>query len=800
MQPRRGWFLAGLFLTTLAALALEILDTRLLSVLTWYHLSFFAVSVAMFGMSAGAVHVYLAGARFTGDSAARSLGRFGVWFALSIPLSHIVNLCIPLNLAKSLTAVSAFAISTLALSVPFYLAGVIVAVALTRIPGKIGLAYAVDLIGAAMGCLLVLPLLQATDISSAVLAIAFAAAAGAGCFFQFAGAGRRTLAFVLAVAFVLAAAANASIDKGFRVLSAKGKTLERGDIVFESWSIHAQVLVNKPKTDIPFYWGAVPEKNPPILPMIVMVIDGEAATCMTRWDGDPGSLDWSRRDLTSLPYHIRKGGDVCVIGVGGGRDILTALWARSASVTGIEINKTFIDLLKGPLREYANLDTRKDVTLVHDEARSYLTRTDERFDVVQMSLIDTFAASGAGAMTLSENGLYTIEAWGVFLDALKPGGILSVSRWHYPDDASETSRMVALGAAALLERGVANPADCLALVNYYGLSTLLVSNSPLSQEDIQGIERFADEFGFTLVAASGWEKTEPLIGGIARSRSLEELHEVIRDEPFDYSPPTDERPYFFNMIKPSSFFSEGFKARATLHATGNLLATATLALLGLIALGLVAGIIVWPLWRSGLPKMSGPGFASAVAYFACIGLGFMMVQIPYMQRFSIYLGHPTYAVAVILFSMILFAGLGSLLSDRANVESRPAWLLLYSLGIGATILALTFAHQPVIDSTIRFGLGARCVIVFALIAPLSLLMGVCFPTGMRLVNRISSDAMPWMWGVNGACGVLASVAAVWCSMWIGIEFSLYVAAALYAALFVPGWVLWKLGDKAVDSE
>ena len=289
-----------------------------------------------------------------------------------------------------------------------------------------------------------------------------------------------------------------------------------------------------------------------------MRIDGAAGTDMTRWDGRPESLQWVEHDVTALPYHLRKGGDNAVIGVGGGRDVLTALWAGSRSVTGIEINEVFLDLLEGPLRDYARLADDPRVTLVHDEARSYLTRTDERFDILQMSLIDTWAATGAGAFTLSENGLYTLEAWKTFLHTLKPGGLFSVSRWYSPGRVSETSRLVALATAALLADGAPNPREHMILATTLGVATLVISNQPFTATDLAALDRTAQTFGFQVLLAPRRPAPEPLLARIADSRSSADVEAAVADRQYDYTPPTDERPYFFNTLKLSSLRVPGF--------------------------------------------------------------------------------------------------------------------------------------------------------------------------------------------------------------------------------------------------
>jgi hypothetical protein len=192
--------------------------------------------------------------------------------------------------------------------------------------------------------------------------------------------------------------------------------------------------------------------------------------------------------------------------------------------------------------------------------------------------------------------------------------------------------------------------------------------------------------------------------------------------------------------------------------------------------------------RAGLPAMSPAHFAMSVAYFSIIGFGYMLIQIPFLQRFSVYLGHPTYTFSIILFAMILFTSLGSAISDRLPID-RHRWVLKLPLAIAASVVALTFAMQPIIDATIELELPLRSLIVVACTAPVALLLGFCFPVGMNLVGRVSPHAAAWMWGINGACGVLASIAAVAVSMWLGIHTNLIIAAALYALLTFPAHML-----------
>jgi hypothetical protein len=798
----RGWFLSGLFLTTLSALMLEVLDTRLLSVLTWYHLSFFAVSTAMFGLSAGAVHVYFGGVRFQGEGAQQQLAAFSLFYALSIPTTHLLILRVPFGLdlvSFHLMNVAGNALrAAFLLALPFYLAGIAIGIALTRVPGRIGVTYSVDLVGAAAGCLLAVPILRWSDISTATWAAGSLALAGAFCFQPARERGfQRVLVALLLAFFLVATVCNRypNFPWAARVSYTKEGRIQRETVFREAWNSHSQILVHYPLEGAPFFWGPGRGIEELRAETARLVIDGSADTHATRWDGDPNSLAWVRYDVTSAPYHLRQGGDAAVIGVGGGRDVLTALWARSRSVTGIELNGILIDLLQGELRDFTNIAGRKDVKLVHDEARSYLTRTAQHYDVLQMSLVDSWASTSAGGFTLSENGLYTREAWGVFLDRLKPRGIFSASRWFSPSQLSETSRLFALGVASLLDRGVSRPADHLVLLARHSVATLLVSPSPFAADDLSRLNQLTKQFDFQLVAAPGTPPNDPLLASILASRSPAELTEATRDEVFDYSVPTDARPYFFNLIKPSALV-RGRLSESAGVVEGNLLATTTLLLLIAVSATLVLAVILVPLGLARQRHERGGAFVAGMAYFALIGTAFMMVQIPYMQRFSVYLGHPTYAVVVILFSMILFTGIGSMLSDRLPLRRSSVVVVTLPVGIAALLILVLVSVQPAIESTISCELTTRCLVVLAFTAPVSLLLGCCFPIGMRLLGRVTDTLAPWMWGINGACSVLASALAVGVSMWVGIDASLVVAAVLYLALMVPTVSLYRRGSTA----
>ena len=779
---RAGWLYLGLSLAMSATLVLEILDTRLLSVLTWYHLSFLAVSLAMLGMAAGAVRVFLGGDRFSTERAPAVLPRYCAWLAISIPATHLANLCIPIPVLTefSLMEITAVAVATSVLAIPFVLSGVVVTIALTRTSGQVGRLYASDLGGAAFGCLAVIVLLNWSDITSVAFAAGATAAMGAWAFQRFAaggGGGRRYV--VLAAACAAIAVTNGIRADGFGIIYPKNRSqwLAQRHVEMSAWNSHSYITVQKPQTSPAFLWGPGIGGDRFTSTIAWVAIDGEAGTPITQWDGRRESIDWVQYDVTALVHHMRRG-RAAVIGVGGGRDVLSALWGGS-TVTGIEVNGILVNALLERYRDFANLATRSDVTLVHDEARSYLSRHPGQFDLLQMSLIDTWAATGAGAFSLSENGLYTREAWQVFLTSLTPGGVFSVSRWFAPGEISEATRVMAMATSVLLQRGIASPSRHIIMVSREKIATLLVSVEPFTDADRTAAEAAAGRFGFTVIAAPWQPAADSRMARILAAPDEAALGKATADDVFDFSPATDARPFFFSMLKPGAFLRVYDVPRGGVM-WGNLRATVTLVVLFAVATLLVALIVGWPLLRAGRPALSRGTFGWGVLYFAAIGCGFMFIQIPFLQRFSVYLGHPTYSLAIILFTMILAAGAGSFVSDRIPADGWYARRI--PIGIAVLTAVVIALLQPVANATVTYGLFSRSLVVVLFVAPIAFLLGFCFPIGMRLVGRSSSQAAAWMWGINGATGVLGSIVAVAISMWIGTYANLIVAGLLYSFL------------------
>jgi predicted membrane-bound spermidine synthase len=413
------------------------------------------------------------------------------------------------------------------------------------------------------------------------------------------------------------------------------------------------------------------------------------------------------------------------------------------------------------------------VTIVNDEARSYLARQAERFDIVQMSFIDTWAATAAGAYVLSENTLYTVEGWRVFLEHLTDHGLLAVSRATVP---AEMHRLVALARGTLTSLGVDHPERHIALVaNYHAvrppswgpMALVLVGREALSAETVTSIERTADRLGFTVLLKPGFAVDQTFVA-LATGNGLEEVNRRVQ---LNYDPPTDDSPFFFNMLRPRDWLRPELE-KVTVPAM------AVLMNVLLVVVVLTTVCIVLPLFmRGGIRRLHGAG--ALFVFFAAIGLGFMLIEVSVMQRLIIFLGHPVYGLTVILFVLLLGSGAGAFLTSRIPDESlahrgRLALAMLCVALVMAGGLTRWLVREFAASQT-----PVRVAASGAVLAVMGVFMGMAFPLGMRAAAR-RPELTPWLWGLNGAMSVLASVLAIVIAIASGIATSYWCGVGAYA--------------------
>ena len=415
-----------------------------------------------------------------------------------------------------------------------------------------------------------------------------------------------------------------------------------------------------------------------------------------------------------------------------------------------------------------------------------------------MSLVDTWAATGAGAYSLSENGLYTVEGWKHFLDALTPNGVYTVSRWYNPANASETGRVVSLAMTALRAHGVDDPRAHIFMAGTPILATIIVGAAPLSATDLSKLHETTHELGFTELISPDRDPGPGLLGEVLSARTEADFDELTKRYHLDLSAPTDDRPFFFNQLILTDLVSVAMgrlSQQGVLH--GNYSAGTTIAVIVALSLALVLATMIVP----SLPSLrqTSAGLATlGTLYFALIGLGFMFVEIGIIQRVSIFLGHPVYGLAIGLFSMILSTGVGSLLSERVRLDTRGR-LLVWAALLVFFVLVLSLWFPTLVRATEGMGLAVRALVALAAIVPAGAMMGFGFPTGMRLVNAIDRRPTPWFWAVNGACGVFAASVAVATSIAFSINASLWIGAICYVFLAPVAIALGRM-QTTVDRE
>lgn len=805
---------------------LQIIQTRILSVVAWYHLAFFVISMAMFGLTAGAVWVYLRGERYSQKTFSYDLSYYTAAFALATGICLLIQLSVVTVVVRSGMMLWVWAELALCIAIPFFFSGIVVSLALTRSPFPIGRVYGIDLLGAALGCLGVLVLLNFTDGPSAVLWVASLAALASHLFYHsrigtepaqappLHGLLRRR--GIILAGFAALAAVNGVTSYGFQPLIAKGQ-FEGGDShIFREWNTFSRIAVYPTRREMPSMWGPSPrffDQNYSI-EQRHLNIDGDAGTAAYRFTGDTKEIDFLKYDVTNLAYYLPDRQRVAVVGVGGGRDILSAALFRRSDITGVEINPIFVKLLteERGFADFTNVNRLPGVRFEIDEGRSWFARTSKRFDIIQMSLIDTWAATGAGAFSLSENGLYTVEAWKIFLSRLTPNGVYTVSRWYNKDDPGETGRMLSLAVAALQELGVPDPRSHIMLAAQGSIATLIVGRQAFSRADLAALEQAAATYDHQLLISPGMQPAHPVLGAIVAAQDRDALEKYTSSLTFDLTPAVDDRPFFFNQMplhKPKQVFQVSKDLFGSVTSTGgvggvrggNLIATGTLLMLGFIALIFVLAAIVIPL-RPAIKDVGERLAIGGTLYFLLIGVGFMAVEIAMLQRMSVFLGHPIYSLSISLFTLIVTTGIGSLLSDRWRLDTRGRFLLWAGL-TGGYLLSLPYWLPDILLAYDSSSLPVRAFICVLTIAPAGLAMGFGFPTGMRLISAIDRRPTPWFWGINGAAGVLASVMAIMISIGMGISATLTFGAICYLLLIPTVLVFfWRESSirPAVKSE
>jgi hypothetical protein len=817
----------GLFLLSAATLAFEVNLTRIFSVAQFYHFAFMIVSLALLGFGASGTFLALF-PRLKERDPARTWTGLCWGFALTAVGSYALTLYVPFDsfrIARDWRQGAVLALHYVALATPFFCSGTATALLLAARPERVNRTYAANLTGSAAGCVLavVAPSLvggEGTVLLSAALAILSALpfqrhatrntqhaprptqratrntqhAPRFG--FQVSGFRFQVARFSQAAGALILILAALRLPPFLEIRLSPYKSLSYAllypdaELIFRRWNGFSRVDVVRSESirSLPGRGFRCPGQPPP---QLGLTVDGDDLSPISHVAPGFGpaaagdALGFTDCLLTALPYRLRPGARALVLEPRGGFDVLVALAEGARTVTAVEANPLIVEAVRAQGEWAGALCDDPRVTAVVEEGRAYARRARERYDVVVLSLTAPQRPVTSGAYSLAEDYRYTVEACADYLARLEEGGLLVMARWLQVPP-SEAIRAFALAVEAV-ERAGGDPRASIVALRSYQQMLILVRRGAFTEGELEAVRAFAAPRAFDLVYLPGIRP-----GEVNRYNVLPEpdyhracvalLEAADRDAwyrayAFDVRPPDDDRPFFGHFFRWRQAPDVLAMAGHTWQPFGG---AGYFVLLALLALAVLAAgaLILLPLAARGRERMGrGRGLGATLGYFALLGLGYLCVEIPLLQRFILFLGHPAYAMATVLFALLLFSGLGSLLSRRV-----PLWLVLILLPalVGGYVLGL----PRFFEAALAAPLGSRLVIAVAALAPPGLLMGMPFPKGLALLEQGAPALIAWAWGVNGAVSVVASILAALLALSFGFSAVLAVGAACYVGAWV----------------
>jgi spermidine synthase len=793
--------LAGLGLTSFSALLLELALTRLFSVVLFYHFAFLAISIALLGLGAGGVFAYLLKGRIATWDTRRFAAHLCLANGLVVVLVLETVLRVPVTLDVSRANVFRLTLLYVDAAIPFFLAGLLFSVVFARESARIPRMYGADLCGGALACLATVPLVNWLGGPNTILVAGIALAVAAVIWTE----SRTTRWRAVALAFCLAVLIGFNHSgKLIDVVYAKGMFRDPAWVEFARWNALSRVEVDKQG------------------PAKAIVIDADASTYImnaeiARWH----ETDWERALMSAPPALanvLRPHGEFAIIGPGGGVDVLRAVANGSAGVTGIEINPIIANtIMRGRYADYSqHLYERPDVHIEVTDGRSFIRATQKRFDVVQMTLVDTWASTAAGAFALSENNLYTVEAFREYFEHLKPDGMIAITRWEFRHPR-EALRVVAVAMDALHRLGVANPARNFIVASQGELNAdgipvvVLAKKTAFTAEEERAVGAHLQSYPQLNALYLPSQRGQNVFSDLIASN---DPYVFARNYAYNVAPVSDNAPFFFFTLKARQIVGE-LSLKHGIDWKVNLGVLVLLVVLAISAAAVLLFLVLPLAWRGEHSRQS----PLPLLYFVAVGLGYILVEIAFIQRFVLFLGHPTYALTVVIFLLMLSSGAGSLYSRLWLARAEQGWLPL-ALVIATLLFYVVFLPSRLAD-LVGMNFGSRLVVSGVLLVPLGFVMGMPFPTGLRALAAKSAsfdklgprfpaqdlfmksrreessvqlapefpafadNAVEWAWAMNAAASVLGSVLA----MVIAIQFGLTVTLACGAAAYLLALVL-----------
>jgi predicted membrane-bound spermidine synthase len=741
-NPRRASLHVGVFLIALSGLMFEIGLTRIFSATIWYHFAFVAVSVALLGWGLGGLAVHILKSRL--PMSLDLAGLCVLLYAVAIPAGLFFIVRLPFRPER----LAAYFVAAL---VPFLLAGMALSIVFDLRRESTGGLYFADLLGASLGALAVTVLLSWLGGEAAVLAVAIAPALAASLF-------SRRLVFAsacLTLAILVGLALNGTIGL-FKIKSAPSKGMYQhllknpgSEVVLTGWNSYSRI-------------DAVTGVSSPFLARLY--IDSDAWTNIIGWDGRAESVQHMRQWYRALPFKLVPHSRTLVIGPGGGSDVLVAIASGAQSVTAVEMNPLMLSFVRhfgsraGDLYDHPLVDTQLS------EGRNFISRTKEKYDVILLGFVDSWASVASGGLSLSENYLYTTEALRAYYDHLTEDGILVIIRWDVDIPRLVSNSVALLGAEAARERVVVLLEKRRSLEEPPQMIFML-RRRPFTEVETAQI---MGEWTLARPVIVPGRFAEAPFGDLLEGRKT--LEQYVAEATVRVDPVFDDRPFYFARRKPWGL------PQSMTRPLLEILAPVALLLVLIVVLGRPA-------------PGSSKAYAGSIVYFAALGLGFIAVELALLQDLTLFLGHPIFTLSVLLFTLLASSGLGSWASGAFSVRA----VCVAIFGLAATY---AFLLPALVRALLFLSLPLRIGVAVAIIAPLGFAMGMPFPRGLLRVGREGLPPPPFYWGLNGILSVIGSVGTMVVAITLGFRAALLAGSVCY---LVAAFAASSLGDLRAET-
>ena len=759
----RRLLFAGIFLVALSGLVLEVSITRIFSAAIWYHFAFVAVSVALVGLGASGLVVHHRVTKLKGKWA-ENLTIYSAWgITIFIPITLFVMHV----LASQVIYLPLYMVL---FSVPFFLIGIIISAAFNAFASVAGRLYAADLIGASAGALLVVLFLVLTGGEGSTLIVGLISAISATLFSRITKNIKKTIGSLMLVTFAIS-------------------------LIFLNYATQIFAIPTDPtaQKDLPIYlrehpgskivkteWNSfsridVVEGGEGGEGLVAKVfIDGGAGTNIISWDGSTESRQELSTWMQYLPFKMMQDPKVLVIGSGGGRDVVASLVSGSKDVTSVEINPIIYDTVKSYGDRAGNVYSHQYVRPHVDEGRSFITRSSEKYDIIYVPFVDTWASVSSGGLSVSENFLYTLEGFQQYYDHLTERGKIVTVRWLI-----DAPRFISTYAKLLEQNGI--PQDQLhrhlmmvtsdSYTQDPSVTMVVFSKSPFTDEEISFLSQSFSQYDYKPILVPEQVMREPYDALLSGDITLEQFYNLFDTKVY---PVTDDNPYFLSFEKPLPPVVE-----VLLYAS-----------IGIVAIFLLVPF-AWIRRRRGERGAGGGeeeggisinkseiGIRTVIPYFAALGVGFILIELALLQKLILLMGNPTMTFALLLFTILISSGGGSLVSSRI-AKNNMRNLIFVIGGIAGLGVLYVFSLPSIIYSALAEPIEIRAAISIGVLAPIGFLMGMPLPTGMRLLKVHRPDFIPWMWAINGAFSVLGAVLAIALGIMYGSSFAMILGVLVY---------------------